>query len=308
VVFDPSNQTMLCIVGLVGLAVPARNVAATMSVPPAAVPASDPKVFYVGMQKAGTTSFASFCYYSLNLTSLHATAYSLAKLNLTKQIYQTLFINHAVCQAAQASRPTDIVYPDHDTWMREADMDNLDTMLNAPGVNCYADLPWYLYWRHIEATVPNAKFVVWERDSASWYESLYNDFCVDRPWLCGPTLAYLWEYGTCYLNGTTAKRDAIGAYENHLAELSEYFSSTSERAERFLTIDYTAQGSAQRLCDFVLGAPACAHVNATADGLVPDVEPPVDVAMNLEAARVLDHALARAGRAAPSTSGRHLIS
>lgn len=239
------------------------------------------KVFYIGMQKAGTSSFSSFCY-ELGLVSYHAS--SLARQSFDVPIG---------CQSARDEAIANAnALPNYAQWLEEIDSERLLRAYNS-NVDCFADNPFEVTFQRAADLLPDAKFVVWRRPTEVWVDSVLAYFCAPYPdnhtiasmWMGDiPQREFLLNYAKCDLcndfraggdREMSARSSVAAAYLNHLGNITERFSAADQRA-RLLEIDYEAEGSARQLCEFILGnatPTAVARCALYGTARVPNVEP-----------------------------------
>eukprot|EP00966_Prymnesium_polylepis_P189269 4384906-Prymnesium_polylepis.1 len=122
------------------------------------LPLGEGRVFFAGLQKAGTTSFAAMMDH-LGLRTVHGTGYG-------------FFRNNQSClddvdgtvgpSAANGWRP------DYERVLYELGPDRVRDMLVLGKVQAASDTAWPLLFPFIAKLFPKAKFVLWPRPAAKW--------------------------------------------------------------------------------------------------------------------------------------------
>lgn len=205
-------------------------------------------VFYLGLQKSGTSTFASFMDL-IGIPSIHG---------LTPAKEEGLFgVGWRTCD-----RPVNgTEFPLHEAFAREMLPEPravFAAWLRNHSQFAAADKEWPLMFRFLdENTEGRAKFVIWRRDPAQWAESFCNFFDT------GPSapvnrLIYL-SYGQFRKSdlGCEQLEQLPKAYESHINAVLEYFNDPSRRS-RLLELDFTSSDAGHALCTFVLGkSPTC---------------------------------------------------
>jgi len=245
-----------------------------------------PKLFYIGVQKAGTSSFADFVWRSLNYSLVYHQAFA---------AYAAFGFNPANCTGASPTSP-----PDYAQWTQELNTTGTLERALATKVGAFADLPWYAAFEFIEQHVPHAKFVIWERDPTEWVQSHHEYFCDAFLPQYAPNSRrsglreFLLNYGDAYLcdlPNATAQAMLNSAYKRHLSAVHSYFDNgPAERSSRLLKLDFTSEDAGRKLCEFVYDAPPpselCAHLT-----LMPNVPPEkLDPSMQEPAIRAINEA------------------
>ena len=271
------------------------------------------KVFYIGLEKSGTSSFADFSWRHLNLTSLHAQHLVFARLGFA---YHICMRQGASKQPRAARREQ----PDWRTLTHELDAHGkLATLLTAD-VGAWSDSPFPGIFRFVDQHVPGAKFVLWPRDASAWAKSLIDYYCKYMYELSRDDREGLHMYGHChlcpYVNSSDSKgrgseahtlhRDIQAAYENHVASVREYFNATANRRTRLLMIDFAAPDAGRRLCEFALGERRGSHRCEHLGGVPKVQERDLVPAMGLQAARAVNAVLGEANRCPLLTAKDHL--
>ena len=277
-----------------------------------ALPAANAiKVFYIGLEKSGTSSFADFSWRHLNLTSLHA----------QHLVFQRLGFGYYNCMPTHAARARQRELPDWKAYTHELDAyGKLSTLLTAD-VGAWSDSPFPGIFRFIDEHVPGAKFVLWPRDASAWAKSLVEYYCDYMPNMASHNdREGLHMYGHCHLcpdvnsskskgrgnEGHTLHHDIKAAYENHVASVRHYFNATAERRMRLLLIDFAAPDAGRRLCEFVFserrGSRRCEHLGSVTKVQEQDLTP----AMGLQAIHAVGAVMGEANRCALLTPMDHL--
>lgn len=250
-----------------------------------------PRLFYLGTQKGGSSSFANFVHRSLNYSAVYHSA---------PAAYAALGFNQSDCSAPASGDGT---LPNYEAWQRELTTvpGQLERAL-ASDVQVFADTPWYQIFPYIERHVPDAKFVIWERETESWVKSFYAYYCEDTG---GPSEEFpggfraaagwreaLLLYGharPCEHGFAAVQADLRRSYDTHLRSVRAYFSETADRAARILYLDMMADDAGRTLCEFVYAnnPAACSHLAA-----IPDFKPEsLDPAMMISSAAIVDQAV-----------------
>lgn len=286
--------------GATGVAQPAQTPSATLAEKPPPL-----KVIDLSMQKAGTSSFAEFCFRSLNVSALHASWYLMPRVGYPPDLdFSSLSFGkrEKLCQRdSDADQRVNVSYPDYDQWRSVPDRELLADVLTAEGVACYADTPIPFWYDWIEQLLPHAKvradaaaglrprpccaslihralrarvqFIIWARPSDEWTESFMRYFCdSDHHENCSGNRLWLWTYGHCN-PGNATRGDVQRAYEKHLADVTAYF-STPARSSKLMVLDFTDDSASRSLCEFIfpsydLRREGCAKLS----GPIPNVAP-----------------------------------
>jgi hypothetical protein len=206
-------------------------------------------VFFLGLQKGGTSSFAHFMG-SLGWPTLHAKE---------RWILRHLFPKDwQYC--TMPTNGTD--FPRHEAFVREMRPDRRDafaTWLKHHAPFAAADVFWPLWFRFLDKqTEGRAKFVIWRRDPAAWAESFLKFFTnagdaadgQKNVTATGTDRFDVLSYGKPRRD---LDQDQLAkAYESHCIAVLEYFKEPSRRS-RLLDLDFTRPDAGHALCSFVLG-------------------------------------------------------
>lgn len=242
--------------------------------PATAEPKTSPVVVDLALHKAGTSSFADFAYRSLGLTVLHDPAVFFAVSGGT-------MIED--CEEPSTTKTSDSL-PDYAAWSAEMNRTGLlDAVLSTTNIGAWADMPQGLLLEaHERAHGEMAKYVIWPRASDDWVTSFESFFCeddgaslVDRAGAADdsseshilgaqPMSAneFKLTYGMCDVCDLAGNRSDVRAanmrvvqevYDNHLATIDAYFSSSPSRSARLLYMNYSDELAGRTLCEFVYG-------------------------------------------------------
>lgn len=222
------------------------------------------KVFYVGLQKTGTTSFFALTK-QLGLHTLHD----------TWGIYNTLhFPQHTLCRGSGpsvtpsrcdgacsclCSAPEAVgrnlwgAPPHYERARQDLVTPTLGALID--GFDAFGDHPWPFLLPWLMAALPKARFVLWPRPSAEWVKSVisYNGHGDEKFHRTSSTLlrrGFMLAYGECFVtNRSTAA--LLRSYERHTRVALKL---AAAQPERWLVINFTALDAAARVCRFVLGS------------------------------------------------------
>lgn len=158
------------------------------------------KVFCVGLQKTGTTSLQ----------------YALSKLGY--RVAGVFSVN---------------------------DLDNPIQMLEralslVPEFDAFADNPWGVYFRELDAAAPGSKFILTSRDPEKWYDSVCKHFGDSE------ALRRQWIYGAASPVGN--KSVYVEKLISHQENVRAYFAN---RPEDFMEFDVAKGDGWTKLCSFL---------------------------------------------------------
>jgi hypothetical protein len=162
-------------------------------------PGQRPRIFCIGLNRTGTKSLAQ-AFSMIGLRALHDARYA------------TEAIDRAVAQDLPLL-----------TWIDDYD--------------CYADAPFYRWYRQLHEQYPESRFILNTREDASWVESRIAH---DRRWNATRRAP----------NEPERPCDAaalLAFKQRKEAEIRDYF---ADRSERFLVLDVCAGEGWSTLCRF----------------------------------------------------------
>ena len=162
------------------------------------MPDGEGRVFYTGLQKAGTTSFAGFMQL-LGLRTVHGFGYGFYRNN------QSCLddLNGTVGPSAERGWA-----PDYDRVLHELGPARVAAMLVGADVQAAADVAWPLLFRFIAELFPKAKFVLWPRPAEKWVHSFTHFFNDSAP--CRHTMLSYGAPSYWSLNQSDAGRERLG--------------------------------------------------------------------------------------------------
>lgn len=212
-------------------------------------------VFFLGLQKSGTSAFASFMN-SIGIPTMHLFSFS------------NLLWGKAWELCEHPLNGTE--FPLHEAFAREILPESravFEAWLSNHTPFATADQEWPLMFRFLdEHTEGRAKFVIWRRNPAEWAESFLKFFGQFNTFGQVDRLTYL-SYGQ-FRKSDLDREQLAKAYESHNNAVLEYFNDPSRRS-RLLDLDFTSLDAGHVLCTFVLGK------STTCDEYtyLPDVQP-----------------------------------
>lgn len=193
-------------------------------------------VFFLGLQKSGTSSFAHFMG-ALGWPTIHGGARYFLH-NIFPKDWQ---------DCAMPTNGTE--FPQYEAFVREMCPDRRDAFamwLKHHTSFAAADVLWPLLFRFLdEQTEGRAKFVIWRRDPAAWAESYLKFFAN----YSSPDRFDRLSYGEPRRD--LDQEQLAKAYESHSIAVLKYFKEPSRRS-RFLDLDFTRPDAGHSLCSFVL--------------------------------------------------------
>jgi len=218
------------------------------SVPQAAIQRSSeadrPFVFFLGLQKAGSTSFAYFMSTAMGAETLHSSEW----------VYKVAGFDNKGPKACvnDTNGPRGPKWePDYKSVAAELDRNQLTKILKYAGVKVFADHPWPLVFQWLDKYHPNSKFVFWERNSSDWVKSAKKYF--SDPRYAGQRRMMTLDYGNCDLTKIPDEQlEAV--YQGHTTAVRNYFtgpSAPASRKVRFLDFALDGPTAAKELCNFV---------------------------------------------------------
>lgn len=193
-------------------------------------------VFYLGLQKSGTTSFAGFMD-DLGFETFHTPTFK--TFGLYPETWDTWL------------RELEGPAPMYDAFVSEMCPNaraEFATWLGSQTSFAASDGIWPLLFQFLdESTNGKAKFVIWQRDANDWADSWFT-------MMAGGVLeGRFWQlsYGEADAHDIS-REQLLQAYESHVSTVLEYF-NTTDRSARFLSLDFTAPDAGRSLCNFALG-------------------------------------------------------
>ena len=102
------------------------------------------------------------------------------------------------------------------------------------------DVPWAILYKELDQKYPNSKFILTERDSSKWLNSVLNHFGDNEIPL------HKWIYGTGIAKGN--EDIYLARYLKHYKEVKAYFKN---RPDDILTISLSGGDGWEKLCDFL---------------------------------------------------------
>lgn len=236
-----------------------------------------PKVVYIGLPKAGTTSFHSFFQEQLGLHSLHCGGDGGFLPMLSPTVTQQ---NNEACQQQGAAKPVLAFRPsepleslqERDTDQIQNDgltssvMDRLYCLVNVSKYVAFADGPFSMLYQLLDKVDPAMRYVLWEPPRAEWINSVTNFWSAwdAQSWeQDGADLRY--AFNIC----NVSNRTALGAtFTSYHRQVRDYFygpAAPPSRRERLLEVDFANDPLAGRkVCEHSLGRsdPRCAGLGA----------------------------------------------
>jgi len=210
------------------------------------LPDGEGRVFYAGLQKAGSTTFAAFTS-ALGLRTVHGFGYG---------FYRS---NQSCLEGAVGPTAHNGWQPDYEAVLREVGAARVREMLLKGEVQAAADTAWPLLFKFIAKLLPKAKFVLWPRPAAKWVHSFTHFFGGREP--CRHTMHSYGAPSYSALNTSAASRAKLGrVWEAHIDAVKGHFAVSPER---LLLLDFEADDAGRKLCQFVLGASATRCANFT---------------------------------------------
>ena len=203
------------------------------------LPLGEGRVFFAGLQKAGTTSFAAMMDH-LGLRTVHGTGYGFYRNN---QSCLDDLDGTVGPSAANGWKP------DYERVLYELGPNRVRDMLVLGKVQAASDKAWPLLFPFIAKLFPKAKFVLWPRPAAKWVRSFTSFF--GSP---APSRHTLLSYGAPSYGALNASQDMHDrlalVWEAHVNAVKEYFRHTPSR---LLLLDFEAPDAGRKLCRFALG-------------------------------------------------------
>lgn len=251
----------------------------TLSAQDAEAEARVAPVFFLGLQKSGTSSFAHFMG-ELGWPSLHGmvnasqTSYGDRLFHLHDLYADPHAWNSCADGLEDLARKA---VPNGELFVQE--MDDARRAVFADIVRrssegepmAAADTQWPHIYRFLDHhTAGRAKFVLWRRDAAEWARSYLSFFDNSSTQF---VRFQLLSYGEGCASQMTHERLAT-AYAAYNSDVLSYFAASAARRRRLLELDFTAPDAGRRLCEFVHGgghaaaAAGCARYTS-----LPTVEP-----------------------------------
>lgn len=160
-----------------------------------------PKIFCIGFQKTGTSSLGD---------ALRHLGYSVigGRGTYDPNIAQT------------ATRWVDRYLPRHDA---------------------FRDNPWAILYEYLDRKCPGSRFILTQRDSASWIASVVGSFEKKRP-----TPMRQWIHG--HASPIGHEDSYVARYEQHNADVLEYFAG---RGQDLLVMELAKGDNWEKLCRFL---------------------------------------------------------
>jgi len=208
-------------------------------------------VFFLGLQKAGTTSFAFFMADVMRMRALHA----------SDAFYRIIdFQNDGPksCNGINVGPKKPSWQPDYEAVLRELDPSKVESFLDQTGFQAMADHPWPLLFQWLDETYPDSKFVFWDRDSSSWAKSAKKFFSRDKK--PHPRRMMMLDYGACHIEDVS-EHQLKKVYEGHTKAVRSYFVGADapvSRQSRFLEFNLDGPTAAKDLCEFLDTDVSCA--------------------------------------------------
>ncbi len=113
-------------------------------------------------------------------------------------------------------------------WTWEGDTDVESAMIFSEKYNVFADSPWFKLYKNFDLKYPNTKYIIWTRDTDSWYESVLNFLGSDN------SSSRRWIYGELYGSPVNNEKIYKLVYEQHISEVFDYF---KDRPNDFLHLE-----------------------------------------------------------------------
>ena len=114
--------------------------------------------------------------------------------------------------------------------------------------DAFVDNPYFMIWRQLDDSFPNAKFIFTSRDETEWISSCINYYAGRR---IRPMRAWMFGDNADPSSSHRAKQAWLAAYRQHNDAVRTHFFG---RDERFLTFNPVGGDGWVKLCSF-LGAP-----------------------------------------------------
>lgn len=213
-------------------------------------------VVVLSMQKAGTSSLKEFARSMLGLRTLH---------NFAAVQWATMFDDFKCDPTEGPTAP--FFTPAYEQWLAALGEENMRRILSHGQYDVFMDTPFYsLPLDFYESVLPNARYVLWARNSTDWTQSMLKYFGD-----AGPMREFQLSYGHCNIT-REALPDFQRSYEAHIHRTRAYFASP-RRAARFLDLDVLASDAGITFCEFVAVNPSdCAARLGNMTG-IPDFSP-----------------------------------
>mmetsp|Transcript_115525 Transcript_115525/g.258054 ORF Transcript_115525/g.258054 Transcript_115525/m.258054 type:complete len:288 (-) Transcript_115525:9-872(-) len=200
-----------------------------------------PLIFYLSLQKGGSTTFAHFMAEQMGVRSLHASA----------SFYKDIgFPNWGpgACNTSGVGPTSPKWEPDYAAVARELDVKKVKSWIDSHDFQSFSDMPWPVLYQWLDETYPDSKFIFWARNSSEWEDSAKDFFDGSHP-----RRMMTLDYGACKTD-FLQKDQLIRIYEGHVRSVRTYFNGTwtpQQRKDRFLEFDMTTPTAANELCDFL---------------------------------------------------------
>lgn len=110
------------------------------------------------------------------------------------------------------------------------------------GHSAFEDMPWPINYKLWDKLYPNAKFILTQRETLSWYNSVCKYFGSK------PTETRKWIYGENKFNPLTNKQHYIDTYESHNQGVLDYFKN---RPDKLLVYNLVKGDGWKPLCQFL---------------------------------------------------------
>eukprot|EP00747_Dinoflagellata_sp_TGD_P062561 gnl/TRDRNA2_/TRDRNA2_153071_c0_seq2.p1 gnl/TRDRNA2_/TRDRNA2_153071_c0~~gnl/TRDRNA2_/TRDRNA2_153071_c0_seq2.p1 ORF type:complete len:269 (+),score=16.51 gnl/TRDRNA2_/TRDRNA2_153071_c0_seq2:3-809(+) len=217
---------------------------------------SKPYVFFLGLQKSGTTSFTYFMQEVMNAKTFHGSDLFYRRIEFDNQGQHS----NACDQSGVGPGPPKWE-PDYASVLRELNSTKVQdymAYLDTLNFEAFADMPFPSLFQYLDERYPDSKFVFWARDSSDWVRSVKSFFGRD------PRRMMTLNYGACTvhdLEDSQLKR----AYEGHTSAVREYFAGSDTppaRKSRFLEFDLTGPTAARDVCEFLNSGVTCDGLGA----------------------------------------------
>jgi hypothetical protein len=110
-----------------------------------------------------------------------------------------------------------------------------------PRHDAFRDNPWAILYEYIDLTCPGSKFILTQRDPASWIASVVGSFEKKRP---SPMRKWIYGHGS-----PIGHEEAyVARYERHNEEVMKYFAG---RGNDLLIMELAAGDGWEKLCRFL---------------------------------------------------------
>lgn len=171
----------------------------------------DIKIFNLSFHRNATTSFNNFMK-DLNYKCIHDTWLSMKKIGIGNNFANNINLNDKNLEP-------------YDRIMKRVNTNELDKLIEL--YNVFSDNPWPILYKYLDEKYPNAKFILFYRDSNEWLKSVQQYF--------GNTSSNFRKLlyknnGSPYTNPDVY----IQTYEKHNSDVINYF---MDRKDKLLVIN-----------------------------------------------------------------------